>query len=392
MVLGSCRRQNVSYMRSRSQNGSFRKPINRLVFYASWGNIMTNLATVVSQSGIHAGLNSPLCQLQAFLIQWFMPADALWTLAMACNVYLTFFHKYDSDQLRRLEWKYLAFCYGLPFIPAFAYFFIQTETRGRVYGSALIWCWVAPSWDFLRVAVFYGPVWFVIFLTLGIYVRTGRVIYQRERQLREIDKLDSKADCENPDEPVSLKTIEIRITSEAAVPNGISWTVAESSSPVSSHHPPSLYGSYSVTIEGGQSSGLPLKPLRPEKTRRRTMVGEANSASWAYTKYAMLFFIALIITWVPSTVNRVQALASPHSFSFVLNYLSSFVLPLQGFWNSIVYISISWPAFKSAFHRLRRSRCSLRASIGRYRDPRTANNAARTYYLGGTSSTQRLTA
>lgn len=146
--------------------------------------------------------------------------------------------------------------------------------------------------------MFYGPVWFVIFLTLGIYVRTGRVIYQRERQLREIDKLDSKADCENPDEPVSLKTIEIRVTSEAAVPNGISRTVAESSSPISSRHPPSLYGSYSVTIEGGQSSGLPLKPLRPEKTRRRAMVGEANSASWAYTKYAMLFFIALIITWV----------------------------------------------------------------------------------------------
>ncbi|KAI9041694.1 uncharacterized protein KD926_006592 [Aspergillus affinis] len=269
-----------------------------------------------------------------------MPADALWTLAMACNVYLTFFRRYDSDQLRRLEWKYLAFCYGLPFIPAFAYVFIQTEARGKVYGSALIWCWVAPSWDFLRVALFYGPVWFVIFLTLGIYARIGKLIYQRGRQLRKINKLYAKADCETPNEPVCLKTTEIHITSEAAAPNEISRSVTESLSPISPHHPPSIYGSYSVTIEGGQGSGLPLKPprpLRPETLKRRAMVGEINSAAWAYTKYAMLFFIALIITWVPSTVNRVYAIAFPHSFSFVLNHLSSFVLPLQGFWNSIIY-------------------------------------------------------
>lgn len=57
---------------------------------------------------------------------------------MACNVYLTFFHKYDSEQLRRLEWKYVLYCYGIPFVPAFAYFFIQTQARGRIYGSAIV--------------------------------------------------------------------------------------------------------------------------------------------------------------------------------------------------------------------------------------------------------------
>lgn len=57
---------------------------------------------------------------------------------MACNVYLTFFRKYNSEQLRQLEWKYLICCYGLPFIPAFTYFFIKTQARGRVYGSAIV--------------------------------------------------------------------------------------------------------------------------------------------------------------------------------------------------------------------------------------------------------------
>ena len=48
---------------------AFRKPINRLVFYAAWGNIVCNVGTLISRSGINAGEASPLCQLQGFLIQ-----------------------------------------------------------------------------------------------------------------------------------------------------------------------------------------------------------------------------------------------------------------------------------------------------------------------------------
>jgi hypothetical protein len=68
----------------------------------------------------------------------FMPADALWTFAMACNVYLTFFRKYDAKQLRLLEWRYILLCYGIPFVPAFVYFFVRSDSRGKVYGSAVV--------------------------------------------------------------------------------------------------------------------------------------------------------------------------------------------------------------------------------------------------------------
>jgi hypothetical protein len=68
----------------------------------------------------------------------FMPADALWTLTMACNVYLSFFRKYSQHDLRGLEWKYGIFCYGIPFVPALAYLFVNNPVRGRVYGSAVV--------------------------------------------------------------------------------------------------------------------------------------------------------------------------------------------------------------------------------------------------------------
>jgi hypothetical protein len=48
---------------------AFHKPINRLVFYASWGNIMGNIATLISRSALR-DTRGPLCQVQGFLIQW----------------------------------------------------------------------------------------------------------------------------------------------------------------------------------------------------------------------------------------------------------------------------------------------------------------------------------
>ncbi|KAJ5619528.1 hypothetical protein N7510_003512 [Penicillium lagena] len=355
----------------------FRKPINRLVFYACWGNIMTNIATLISQDGIHAGVGSPLCQLQAFLIQWFMPADALWTFAMACNVYLTFFHKYNSEQLRRLEWKYAICCYGLPFIPAFVYFFRKIPCSGASLR--------------LRYSVFYGPVWFVISLTFAIYLRAGTVIFQKRSQLRNIGAMDSLDTDVQPEAPFK-KLAGIHVISEIACSSPERRSMTASRAVPCRSFTSSDFSPYSVTIEGGSSSNVsgayivpyshgispipdslstsklppsPLrtnsstpKPVRSETTdshsqRRAVAMAAADTATCAYFKCAILFFIALLVTWVPSTINRVYALAYPEAFVFGLNYASSFVLPLQGFWNCLIYVSISWPACKSLWADMR---------------------------------------
>jgi hypothetical protein len=49
------------------------KVFNKLVFYASWGNMGSNIATLISVAGlksIKGGKASCLCQFQGFLIQW----------------------------------------------------------------------------------------------------------------------------------------------------------------------------------------------------------------------------------------------------------------------------------------------------------------------------------
>ncbi|KAJ6107681.1 hypothetical protein N7523_009004 [Penicillium sp. IBT 18751x] len=265
---------------------------------------------------------------------------------MACNVYLTFFHRYNSEQLRQLEWKYVLCCYGLPFIPAFAYFFIKTESRGRVYGSAIVgfrndlisiyglltpfklWCWVAVPWDFLRIAVFYGPVWFVISLTFAIYLRAGSLIYQKRRQLRELGGIDS---IDSDTHPV-MKLAGIQVTSEIACSSPVRHSISSTEIQTMRSFTATSFCPYSVTIEGGpldpirglQRGGtMPLhgpafssrpgsSTLRPEVSsanarfevvdsftaQRRAVATDVNLAACAYTKYAVMFFIALLVTWV----------------------------------------------------------------------------------------------
>lgn len=76
---------------------AFHKPINRLAFFAAFGNILTNVATLIARDGIdimEQGNGESLCKMQGMFIQWFMPADALfvsilqtvWTFA--CRVIL----------------------------------------------------------------------------------------------------------------------------------------------------------------------------------------------------------------------------------------------------------------------------------------------------------------
>ncbi len=54
-------------------DSKFRKPINRLVFYAAWGNLFANVGTLIARSGIELGVRTPLCQFQGLLIHWYEP-------------------------------------------------------------------------------------------------------------------------------------------------------------------------------------------------------------------------------------------------------------------------------------------------------------------------------
>lgn len=346
---------------------SFHKPINRLVFYASVGNIFTNVATLMSRQHLPFP-DSPLCQFQAFLIQMFMPADAYWTLAMACNVWLTFYRKYDKTQLRRLEKYYIILCYGIPLIPAIAFLFIQSARNGHMYGNATLWCWISTSWDAFRIGLFYGPVWFAIILTMIIYMRAGKDIWAKRKQLQNFATSSQVRAIQDPfsAEGIHQKT-DITVHYEDCSPVEAVFPGQDDPRELRCPAPTRSNNAFTVDISsvpaqpGGEgdvtektdrkhvatSSIAPIpppKPYEPKSTPRKYSAVEANTAIWSYAKVSFLFFMAMMVTWIPSSANRVYSVIHPGQISVGLAYASALVLPLQGFWNATIYASTSLSA------------------------------------------------
>ncbi len=67
-----------------------------------------------------------------------MQSDPFWSCAMAVNVFLVFFRRYDAMQLKKLHWIYALICYGLPFIPAMFCLFYSNKSKGKMYGNATV--------------------------------------------------------------------------------------------------------------------------------------------------------------------------------------------------------------------------------------------------------------
>lgn len=78
-------------------------------------------------------------------------------------------------------------------------------------------------------------------------------------------------------------------------------------------------------------------------------------------------------------MNRVYSLIHPDLVSIPFTYASAVVLPLMGFWNSVIYITTSWGACKNLFFDCSVGACeikcltisllpTLRRRRGRFRD------------------------
>ncbi|KAI1827862.1 G-protein coupled receptor [Xylaria intraflava] len=349
-------------------SSAFRKPINNLIFYATLGNMLANIGTLIAATYIERQ-NSFGCQFQGFLIQQFLPSDALWAFAMSLNVYLTFYAKFDAKKLRRMEKWYLLFCYGLPLPAALSFLFISTKAKGRIYGDAVLWCWVSLPWDILQVATFYAPIWVIISATFFIYIRTGGEIFKKRRELHH---MDYQYDFESF-EMYATKTTEISVTSEPAAQDPSKTRNNMFLGPESKDTSgPQPSPTRSITISSARDpSNPPLSPISPmspmspmpptvegprhaarTKSKRKVKNTGADSAAWAYTKCAILFFTALLVTWIPSSANRVYSLVHGGENSEALLILAAIVLPLQGFWNGIIYMVTSWAAVKLFFREL----------------------------------------
>ena len=94
--------------------------------------------------------------------------------------------------------------------------------------------------------------------------------------------------------------------------------------------------------------------MHPVSLSGTNRIVDVNKATLSYCYTALLFFIALLVTWVPSSTNRLFGVLHPNAKTpFGLDFSSGLVLPLQGFWNTMIYIVTSWAACKALVGDLR---------------------------------------
>lgn len=66
----------------------------------------------------------------------------------------------------------------------------------------------------------------------------------------------------------------------------------------------------------------------------------------AYLRTSFVFTISVLVTWIPSSINRIHNLVRPDELHFGLSMASAAVLPLQGVWNAVIFFTTSWELFK----------------------------------------------
>lgn len=83
----------------------------------------------------------------------------------------------------------------------------------------------------------------------------------------------------------------------------------------------------------------------------------------AYLRTSFVFAISVLVTWTPSSINRVYNLIYPDKVSYPLNLASAAVLPLQGVWNAVIYFSTSWKILRQEWEDLCRRTPWLRRLV-----------------------------
>ncbi|KAF2672643.1 hypothetical protein BT63DRAFT_132702 [Microthyrium microscopicum] len=92
-------------------------------------------------------------------------------------------------------------------------------------------------------------------------------------------------------------------------------------------------------------------PTPPKSSASKRMSSQMNRGARTYAKLAFLLYLIMLTMWIPSTMNRVYSIVRDGKISFGLCMAAAVVLPLQGFFNALVYAVISRRELFSRFKK-----------------------------------------
>ncbi|KAM3475635.1 hypothetical protein MY5147_003647 [Beauveria neobassiana] len=281
---------------------------NTFIVFASVSNAGASVGSIIAFDGLRSGTTSALCKAQSFLFEMFMQSDPWWSLAMAINVLLVFYFRATPDSFARWWWVYCLICYGGPFVIAISLLLAKTGNNIPVYGEATTrndendGC--------------YG--------TVVTEVQVTSCAGTPQPPPRSAQR-PHPADIES-----QRPTQSIFEHSPTHVPPGFVQYVSSVESP---------------SQNGRQAQQSPLKRAMASVKSACRQFTVADPVKRAYLRTSFLFAISVLVTWIPSSMNRIHswiAGQSPYQF----HVATAAVLPLQGLWNAIIFFVTSWNVFQ----------------------------------------------
>ncbi|CAG7564080.1 unnamed protein product [Fusarium equiseti] len=350
---------------------------NTFIVFASVANVGASCASIIAMDGLELGVSSPLCQAQSFMFHMFMQSDPWWSLAMAFNVFLVFFFRTSPDSFRRWWWVYCLICYGGPFAIAIALLLVRNPNRGLVFGQATIWCWVNRDWENIRIYTYYMLIWVCIAGSLIFYFMVGYHVFRSRNRLkslsasksretapiessqgRQVDFLTVPQDCFYgtivTEVQVVHSTAATASTTHLPDPPRPAYTARSSTPQVSfDEHPGGMQGSnshyFSTSISPGvvqdRCNGSPLRRMHVATNRTLSKFVIDDPIKKAYLRTSFLFALSVLVTWIPSSLNRIHSWLTGNS-PFEYHVATAAVLPLQGLWNAVIFFVTSFKVLK----------------------------------------------
>lgn len=149
----------------------------RLIFFMTLNDIGLSIGYLIGIQGLRTSrIGHTACQVQGFLITYFLLSSVLWSLMIGYTLHAVFLrgnHNFYSENDRgwsRLR-VFLLICQGFPLVMAP----LPLATRG--WSQAGGWCWIprgSPAQASLRLFTFYIWIWFAFGYDAWVYISVVR--------------------------------------------------------------------------------------------------------------------------------------------------------------------------------------------------------------------------
>jgi hypothetical protein len=237
----------------------------------------------------------------------------------------------------------------------------------------------------VRIYSYYGPVWCAILVTFLIYARVGFEIFRKRSALKAFSSgnathntLVSQSAAGTMENSNSWVGGQSRRNSSTSISNqsvktkpftGTRTTEVEVTStrstlmsPAPSHNPPERVQEPGNFVDITTASEKKPRRKYHDITRSwystfKRRLNRIDHVKLAYTRCAILFAISILVTWVPSSANRVYTLCHTDP-SYALSFAAAAVLPLQGFWNTTIFFWTSWGIIKTEYRQWRMAKAA----------------------------------